>query len=244
MSCQGALTKICYLSGIYDVMTRHNYIMLSRPNDVLCYILGAFITDGCITKNGKYSWTCSLISQDLDWMELVRDFICPDLTIKNYNNGGNVLWITNKNIAEWFMKNNCIPRKSMIVKTPDIPIKNMPDFLRGCWDGDGCISSYTKRNGSITYSSYLCSASHIFLKETASFLKKNNIACSICEVNKKSCQINGRDVIPQNPHYRLCLGSRATYQLVKLLYYPNHKISMPRKLQKANDVIAHYQNLA
>ena len=225
-------------------MTHHNYIMLSQPNDILYYILGAFITDGCITKNGKYSWTCSLISQDLDWMKLIRDLICPDLDVKNYNNGGNVLCITNKTIGEWFIEHNCVPRKSMIAEVPDMPKEYMSDFLRGCWDGDGCISSYTKKNGKITYSSYLCSASRILLEKTSIFLKENDIACSICEVNKKSCQINGRDVIPQNPHYRLCLGSRATYQLVELLYYPNHKISMPRKLQKANEVITHYQNLA
>lgn len=225
-------------------MTRYNYALLNQPNDILFYILGAFITDGCVTKNGKYSWTCSLVSQDLDWVSLIKDFICPELTIKNYNNGGNVLWITNKSIAEWFMNNKCVPRKSTIADVPDMPKENMVDFLRGCWDGDGSISSYKKNNVKIKYSSYLCSASRIFLEKISDFLKSNDINCSICEVNKKPCKINGREVVPQNPHYRLCLGGKATYKLVKLLYYPKHKLSMPRKLVKANEVINHYQNLA
>jgi hypothetical protein len=230
-------------------MKKYNYIMLDQAPEILFYLLGAFITDGCVTGNGKRngicsSWTSSIISQDLDWMELIRNVVCPELSIRNYNNGGNVLWITNKKIGEWLITNGCVPRKSTIVEVPQIPGKYLLDFVRGCWDGDGCLSSYKKKsNNQIVYSSYLCSASKIFLEEIAAFLKTENINCSICEVNKKPCQINNRKVIPQNPHYRLCLGGKATYKLVKLLYHPDHKLSMPRKNNKAQEIIKYYTTL-
>ena len=202
------------------------------------------MADGCITKNGKYSWGSSLISQDLDWMKLIRDYICPELPIRNYDNGGNVLMITNKLIGEWFVAHGCVPRKSLVVEVPNIPQKNVPDFLRGCWDGDGCITSYTcKKTGKIKYTCYLCSGSRKFLKGISQILTSQDINNSICEVRKKECVINGRTVKPQHPHYRLALGMRATYKLVQWLYYPNHKISMPRKMKRAQEIIAYYQNL-
>lgn len=32
-----------------------------------------------------------------------------------------------------------IPKKSLIVKFPDVPASFLPDFIRGVFDGDGCI---------------------------------------------------------------------------------------------------------
>lgn len=226
-------------------MTKYNYNhdTFNKENDISFYLLGAYMTDGCIQVNGKSSWIITLSSKDEDWLQLIREHICSEMKMCQ-GNQVKLLTITNKKIGEWFINWGCVPRKSTIVQLPQIPIKYMPDFLRGCWDGDGCISSYKNKNGKIIYSSYLCSASQIFLKEIALYLKEQKINCSICEINKKPCQINGRNIIPQNSHYRLCLGGKATHQLVELLYYPKHNLSMPRKLKKSNEVIIHYQNLA
>lgn len=227
-------------------MIRYNYNhnIFYNEDDISYYILGAFMTDGCIQINGKSSWIITLSSKDEDWLQLIRQFICPEMKI-GQGNKVKVLNITNKEIGNWFISKGCVPRKSMIIEVPILPEKYMPDFLRGCWDGDGCISSFKKKsNNKIIYSSYLCSASLIFLEKIASFLKNKEINCSICKVNKKACQINNRNIIPQNAHYRLSLGSIASYKLVSLLYYPNHKLSMPRKNNKAKEIIKLNQTLS
>jgi intein-encoded DNA endonuclease-like protein len=226
-------------------MTKYNYNRNAFLNEdgLSYYLLGAYMTDGCVQVNGKSSWIITLSSKDNDWLQLIRQNICPEMKM-GQGNQVKVLAITDKQIGDWFISKGCVPRKSTILRFPDIPKLYIADFIRGCWDGDGCISSYKKANGQTAYSSYLCSASKPFLEVVSEHLKNNNINCSICAVNKKPCKINGREVIPQHPHYRLCLGGRATYRLVQLLYYPKHTLSMPRKMDKANTVIEYYQNLA
>lgn len=164
--------------------------MLQQPPEILYYLLGAFITDGCITVNGRRnktysSWISSIISQDADWVELIRNVICPQLPFKNYGNGGYVLQITNKTTGEWFIKHGCVPRKSLIVEYPVVPEQYFPDFLRGCIDGDGSISSsINKKTGKIIYKSYLCSASFNFLFKISCKLHALEIKNSICQVHK------------------------------------------------------------
>jgi hypothetical protein len=201
------------------------------------------MTDGCIQVNGKSSWIITLSSKDEDWLQLVREYICPEMKM-GQGNQVKLLSITDKKIGEWFISKGCIPRKSTILEYPDVPQQYFSDFLRGCIDGDGSISQkINKKNGKIIYSSYLCSAREEFLIPMSNILKSLGIKNSICEITKKPCLINGRMVTPKSKHYRMTFGSRATYQLVQLLYYSNHKLSMPRKMNKAIEIINHYQNL-
>jgi hypothetical protein len=221
----------------------YNYDTFYNEDDVSYYLLGAYMTDGCVQINGKSSWITTISSKDENWLQLIREYICPDIKIRQ-GNQVKLFSISNKEIGGWFISNGCVPRKSAILECPDVPSKYLPDFLRGCWDGDGSISFYTKKsNNKIIYSSYLCSASFLFLEKISAILIENGINNSICETSKQNCKINGRIVVAKHNQYRITLGGRATYKLVKLLYYPNHKLSLPRKKERANTIINYYQTL-
>ncbi len=223
---------------------QYKYNTFYNEDETSFYLLGAFMTDGCVQSNGKEtSWKISISSKDEDWLDLIRRQICQELPIKQGNHV-KVISITDKKIGEWFIKYGCVPKKSLILEYPNILDKYFPDFLRGCIDGDGSISQReNKKNHKPIYSCYLCSANILFLQRISEKLHKLNINNSVCKVTKKPCFIDKRMIVPRNNHYRLTFGSKATYKLMQLLYYSDHKLSMPRKLNKAKKIIEYYSNL-
>lgn len=60
--------------------------------------------------------------------------------------------ITNKHLWEILNSYGCTPRKSLTLQFPEKEVFNSPNlvrhFIRGYWDGDGCIS-YDKRKDSV-----------------------------------------------------------------------------------------------
>lgn len=120
---------------------------------------------------------------------------------------------------------------------PKIPEKYFRDFLRGCIDGDGSIScgTYNKNKGGKTYIypyqvCYLCGSSKQFLVDIKYHLDKLNIIGYLNEVKHYSDTIKkGNQIIKiktTNPHYRLAFSSKNTYKLMKLIYYPDHQLSL------------------
>lgn len=221
----------------YDVMKHtYNITTFTNENEISYYLLGAFMTDGCIQSNNgirknSNSWMASISSKDLDWIEIIRDHICPTLPIhKTYNK----LSITNTEISKWFISKGCVPKKSLILDFPKVPDKFISDFIRGCLDGDGSFSGYKNKRSA---SAYICSASKDFLLGIQTALKKFDIHGSIHKINKKSCKIGSRVVIPKHDHFRLIFSTKQVFKLLMFIYFPEHKISMPRKNQKANEIL-------
>ncbi|KKN74504.1 hypothetical protein LCGC14_0390210 [marine sediment metagenome] len=70
-----------------------------------------------------------------------------------------------------------VPRKWLILKPPqNIPKNLVHHWIRGYFDGDGCISSSTKKNGYEAYSASLASA--------------KNFCFSVKQIIKKELSIN------------------------------------------------------
>lgn len=207
-----------------------NYDVFYNEDDISYYLLGAWMTDGCIQPNGKKngmysSWIETLSSKDEDWLCSIRNLICQELPI-HQGNQVKVLTLCSKQLGEWFISKGCVPRKSLTLQFPTIPDRYLPDFLRGCLDGDGSIGFYPEKN---KVGCYLCSASKPFLQSIHLLLDTKNIHHSFFEVQKKDSIINGRRVRAVNKHYRISLGQWGTYELLNLLYYPDHRLSMARK---------------
>lgn len=144
--------------------------LTNKFSDLKYYLLGAYMSDGCIT--GKYF---SISSKDLDWLELIRDIISPFRVIPKQKNSNNYcLSIHHKKIVEWFKQNNCVPKKSLILEFPNIPKKYLRDFFRGFHDGDGSVSVGFKTYRRYPYlNSTLYSASRTFLIQAQKIL--NNL---------------------------------------------------------------------
>src|SRR5690606_2234409 len=96
----------------------------------------------CIKKRNK---SFSITSQDKDWLEAIKQIIESEHPIKPHGENCYELYIGSFRIAEWFIKWNCIPCKSKTLElSADIPDQYFKDFVRGVFDGDGCITTSSK----------------------------------------------------------------------------------------------------
>lgn len=137
-------------------------------SEAKAYILGFLITDGFVCypkkKNSTPYWGLCIHEKD----EYILEFIKKEIgvnkkivsveiysTITNKKTGEYTksLTITSAKMVKDLEKYGIIQNKSHIVKMPqNIPEKFMPHFIRGVFDGDGCI---TKRNISFVGNKFL-----------------------------------------------------------------------------------------
>ncbi len=112
----------------------------------MAYVLGYIYADGALIDGsymrGKY---LTITSTDQDSIERIKSFLDSEHTIftrkSNYTNGklhfG--LKIGSHKIYNDLLKFGLFPNKSLTVKFPKIPKKYIGHFIRGYFDGDGCI---------------------------------------------------------------------------------------------------------
>lgn len=117
------------------------------------YWLGFLYSDGNVTKHTnkrkENGLRLELKASDLNHMEKFNNFMeHENYNIKtsyrnskiysvHWSGGSKILWDAQNNLG-------CIPKKSLILKFPDLNIfteKNLVyDFIRGYLDGDGCVT--------------------------------------------------------------------------------------------------------
>lgn len=104
------------------------------------YFLGLIIADGCNIRKG--------MSIGLEWHDkhiLEKFKNCIEYTGKLHfgklinNNDRYILTIQSQKLSDDLTKLGCIPKKSMFAYFPDIEEKYWSHFIRGVFDGDGCI---------------------------------------------------------------------------------------------------------
>jgi len=218
----------------------YNFQTFYKEDFLSYYLLGAFITDGCIyiSKDRPNKKCIDLTSKDKDWLEIINKYICPDKPILKHGKNCYKLTCYSTELANWFISKGCGPRKSLIVNFPNIPIQFLSDFIRGCWDGDGSLSFTKSGNGGKNYQrqANLTSGSLSFCNSLCEELNKLNIKCKVKNHGRSFREIEGRILKPSNCFRVVISGGESTYNLCKLLYSEN-KISMPRKQKIAQDII-------
>jgi hypothetical protein len=119
----------------------------------MAYVLGYIYADGNLIDDaymrGKY---ISIASTDRDSIDRIRKWLQSEHTVlqkKSPFSGGKicfVLRIGSHKMYNSLFKLGLHPNKSLTTKFPAIPSKYLSDFIRGYFDGDGCIY-FEKRNG-------------------------------------------------------------------------------------------------
>lgn len=199
----------------------YNLKIFQTKDDIFYYLLGVFFTDGNIFSKDK-THLIQLTSKDIDWLKILQQELkCALYPTKD---GHGNLAIRSKECCEILIENGCLPKKSLTNKLPNIPSNYLPDFIRGCIDGDGSIPKSKRKT------CYLCSSSLDFLTSIKDILIENQIKCNVYLIKKKPYTLkNGKTITPKHPHYRLMMTGKAVEKFLAWIYYPNHKLSMPRK---------------
>jgi intein-encoded DNA endonuclease-like protein len=123
------------------------------------YWLGFIAADGNIyIREKNASVKISLSRIDRDHLVKFREFMKSNVKIRDYiqtegfsnNSEMSEIVFNSKEMAQDFIDKNVPPRKSLILKPPNIDSKFYIPYIRGYFDGDGSL--YQNKNGNWTVS--------------------------------------------------------------------------------------------
>ena len=144
--------------------------IIDTPNKA--YVLGLLHADGC-NKMDKGTISIGLQESDRDLLETIRLEIGSEKPLRFIDNSNKhtfgytyenmyELQMFSKHMCEQLANKGIVPNKSLIIGFPEWLNESLiPHYIRGVFDGDGCISRPSKGNtaiASITATDSFCKA--------------------------------------------------------------------------------------
>ena len=194
-----------------------------KQSSNMAYVLGILASDGTVRKNtNEIKLTLSAV--DKNFLESLYNLI-GGRPIKEYTDSkgySNVTWrFSSKIIKNELAKYNIVPNKTHTFKFPKLlEERYWIDFIRGYFDGDGCISTAGK--SSIRFQ--ICSKTREILETIIDYFEDKY------KINKPSIY-KRKDGL-----YYFQYSSVATRNIYKFLYTDNC-LYLPRKKEKYEKLI-------
>jgi len=189
------------------------------------YFFGFILADGCVRSIKSQKMTLKLKKDNFSIIETFINFI-------NYQGlpyyFGDYVQITlsGSKIIDDLNNLGITENKTMIVKYPIIPENLNRHFMRGVFDGDGCISiHHDKRDNSDRGQVNICSGSINFINTYVDNLvnytnvKRNNIRC------------------PRGTYYVIDWGGLTDVENIYNFFYKNATVFLERKKETFDKVI-------
>lgn len=201
----------------------HNFFNMDNQTSNSAYILGLLASDGWVSKENNC--ICIELQQsDKQILIDVNKILKNERPIKDYirANGfkNSKLYFFSRQIKEDLSLYDIIPNKTYCDTNfiKNIKYQFYPDFLRGFFDGDGCVTSV---NGGIRWQ--LDGASLETFLSIYDYLKFNHINTVLENTTDDSCTI---------PRYRLYTYSKErTNSIFNLIYYNDNILKLNRKYE-------------
>lgn len=199
----------------------HNFFNINNQTSESAYILGLLASDGWVSKEDNC--VCIELQQsDKQILIDINKILENERPIKDYTraNGfkNSKLYFFSKQIKEDLRLYDIVPNKTYCNTNfiKNIDYRFYPDFLRGFFDGDGCI---TVANDGIRWQ--LDGTSLETFLSIYDYLKFNHINIILTDTTDNSCTI---------PRYRLYTYSKEkTSCIFNLIYYNNNLLKLNRK---------------
>ncbi|MDD3412596.1 MAG: LAGLIDADG family homing endonuclease [Lachnospiraceae bacterium] len=115
------------------------------------YLLGYIFSDGCLSydKHSKRE-RITIVSNDLQIINEFHKIMTPNKSI--YQQGKSYKVVSNNPIDIQILKEHGVTyNKSLSIRFPEISENLMPDFIRGVFDGDGCVYINKTKSNNIIY---------------------------------------------------------------------------------------------
>ena len=178
----------------------------------MAYIFGLWCADGCIyggkmfdiTLHKKDKYILKKVAEELQYEGSLYDYVDKQASRINFS----CVVIYND-----IIKLGGTERKSMTIEFPEVPKEYLPDFIRGYFDGDGCVMNLKNKR---LNSAFTCG--------NKEFLKK------LLEVLKEEAGIEGGSF--DDSSYSLRFGKKDTIRLGNYIYKDNPEIFLLRKREK------------
>lgn len=190
-----------------------------------CYFAGLLAADGSIDINGTIGLELK-ISDNL----LVEKF-------KKFTESEHTLSISEKSCRIRFFSPeikdslkynfNVCSNKTFSMELPILPnIENYQDFIRGFFDGDGCLTEFFNSRHTASFRVYLTSGSLLFLEQLLHFLHHEKV-CVGGSIHKKATNC-----------WHIQFGVRDSTTFLNFIYKNNTtNLFLPRKHELYNKLI-------
>lgn len=204
----------------------------------MAYVLGFFAADGCLTKNSKrQNYYIEFVSTDLDVLKKIKTAMSAGQRItkkvSRVNSGkqGFRIQIGSKKLFQNLLDLGFTSKKSNKVRCPEIPREYYHDFLRGVFDGDGCLTcgNYMRKDCRAlrkVISIRFTSGSKIFLEQ---------IINRISEIVGTK---GGFIYVKQSSAFELVYSTLDTLKILRYIYQCKNCIYMNRKYKKSMELLA------
>ena len=107
------------------------------------YLVGLITSDGCLSSDNRH---IDITSKDSEFLSgLKTHFHFTNKICKKYNSTGDLhyrLQLANRSLYEFLVSIGLSSRKSLTIKSLDVPEYYFCDFLRGLIDGDGGLQRW------------------------------------------------------------------------------------------------------
>ena len=240
------LEQIKYIEENYPLYTNHTSSRRIRHDffknistELQAYLLGFYAADGSINEKRK-TFRIHLQKQDSELVYLYKDIISPDarlFTIDAHNttgregmkiNAGESIGVDITStilVTDLDNLNYGYNKSKKNLKLPELNDDLIIHFIRGYFDGDGCItgwlSSEKGKSDRVRYSFDICVKTKSLLEEIEQFLDSYNI--------KVNMNYMKRDDI-----YRIKTSSKTEVKKIFELLYSNSNFYLLRKFNKFN----------
>lgn len=162
------------------VINKQNVVIINEnvfdeiDSEEKAYWLGFLYADGCVRIQESFrnnclhkSYTLEISLKAADYQHLIKFNSFTEakynkvyITNTNYKNHKRCRWtICNKHMVSTLISKGCTPNKSLMLKFPNVNIFSdsslIKHFIRGYFDGDGCLSFRKNKNSVVPVVSIL-----------------------------------------------------------------------------------------
>lgn len=188
------------------------------------YALGLMVSDGCLSKDGRH---LVFTSKDIELVRTIKECLGVSVSICRKSRSTEKIkryyyvQFGSRIYYDWLMSVGLTPAKSKTIGPVKVPDKYFADFLRGCIDGDGCISVH-KHPESI----------HPQLRVRLTSASKSFLTWVFYTISERFRVQGG--FIRQCPRaFELTFCKSDSIIILNRIYYPGVKHYLDRKYQRA-----------
>ena len=213
-----------------------NFDFFKKWTNEMAYVLGFLYADGCIidaiSSRTQYIQFASVDKKILEKIRAVIKskhllYVRPSRMCVHKNGiyksrKSFILRIGSRRMFNDLICFGVIPRKSNVVKFPVVPSSYLNHFIRGYFDGDGCIYFYKTKG--IVKTIIIKKLSVIFTSGSFTFLKR------LGEILKIQLTLNHKKIYKSKGAFQLRYSTNDTLKIFKFLYkFCSQKLYLERK---------------
>lgn len=201
----------------------------------MAYVLGYFAADGSMLKNSRGGHFIEFTSTDRILITMLKQSIGSTHRIQKRERGGNCKTAYRLQIGSkhWFKDLSGLgftQAKSRTLSFPEVPIQQLTHFIRGYFDGDGCVYFNKLQYADRVKKRWILLT--LFTSGSRSFLT------SLWDILKQK-GIQGGSLKKKTRGYELVFSHRDSLALYRFIYHtaPISDLFLPRKRQKLERAI-------